>query len=764
MAATEHEVTAIIVPVRELVEFTAKRGDLDRRFTPAPTGQRGIAGHATVTGRRPDGYEREVALEGRHEELRVRGRADGYDAAGNELEEIKTHRGDSARIPDNHRALHWAQLKVYGALLCRARGLASITLTLVYFRIDDETETSTSEGHEAAVLFEYFEQQAASYLAWARQQQAHRLARNQAIEGLTFPHVEFNAGQRALAAAVYRATLNRQPLLAQAPTGIGKTLGTLFPALKACTRAPIDKLFFLTAKSPGRQVALDALALIQGDQPALRVLELVSRDKSCVHPDKECHGASCPLAQGFYDRLPAARAAAVSSAKLDQRSVQTVAAEHVVCPYYLSQELVRWADVVVGDYNYYFYAHALLHGLTVLNDWKISLLVDEAHNLVDRARDMYSATLDQRALQRARRAAPDELRASLNRVQRRWPAADPDAPDGYQALDTLPSALIDALSDFIAAASRLLGETGERLPFDLQQFFFDAIGLVRLAESFGPHSMVDLSRHSPDAFSTKPGSTLCIRNVVPAPFLGPRFAAAHGAALFSATLNPPDYYRQLLGLADDAPWLDIASPFSADQLSVQIASRISTRFDAREASLAPIVALIAAQYRRQPGNYLAFFSSFDYLDRVLARLIETHPDLPVWAQQRRMDEPARLAFLERFSATDQGIGFAVLGGVFSEGIDLPGARLIGAFVVTLGIPQINPVNEAMRARLETLFGAGYEYAYLYPGLRKVVQAAGRVIRHHSDRGTVVLVDRRYARADVQALLPAWWQLTALQRG
>ncbi len=752
--------STIRVPVRELVEFTAKHGDLDRRFTPAPTAQQGIAGHATVGARRDEHYEREVALEGRHQELLVRGRADGYDPDEQRLEEIKTHRGDPARIPDNHRALHWAQLKVYGALLCRARGLAAVTLTLVYFRIDNESETLLSERHEAAELDTWFEQQATIYLSWARQQQAHRLARNAAIEDFRFPHAEFNAGQRQLATAVYRAATQAKPLLAQAPTGIGKTLGTLFPALKACTRAPIDKLFFLTAKSPGRQVALDALATIQGEAATkpLRVLELQSRDKACVHPDKDCHGASCPLAQGFYDRLPEARAVAVRRAPLDRLQLAAIAAEHMLCPYYLGQELIRWADVVIGDYNYWFDAHAQLHGLTAINGWNVTVLVDEAHNLVERARDMYSASFDQQALLRARKVAPPELHKALDRLKRRWPALDPDADPDYQPLAELPSKLIDALADFIAAASALLGETGERFAVDLQQLFFDAIGFVRTAEAFGPHSMIDLSRDEGRDRAGKPLTTLCLRNLVPAPFLGPRFAAAHGTVLFSATLNPPDYYQNLLGLGETTPWLDIASPFEAAQLNVQIASRISTRFDEREASLAPIVALLARQYREQPGNYLAFFSSFDYLERVFAQLRHSHPELPVWVQQRRMDEGSRLAFIARFTTNSQGIGFAVLGGVFSEGIDLPGARLIGAFVVTLGIPQINPVNEAMRERLDALFGAGYEYAYLYPGLRKVVQAAGRVIRHRDDRGTVVLVDRRYARKDVQALLPAWWTL------
>ena len=251
---------------------------------------------------------------------------------------------------------------------------------------------------------------------------------------------------------------------------------------------------------------------------------------------------------------------------------------------------------------------------------------------------------------------------------------------------------------------------------------------------------------------------LALRNVVPAPFLAPRFEAAHGAVLFSATLNPPDYYRDLLGLPAATPWLDVPSPFTAGQLRVRIARHVTTRWDRRDASLAPIARLIAAQYAEAPGHYLAFFPSFDYLERAHAALRAGAPSLPLRVQSRQMDEAARQAFLDGFDAGGRGIAFAVLGGVFSEGIDLPGQRLVGAFVVTLGLPQVNPVNDAMQARMEALFGTGHAYAYLYPGLRKVVQAAGRVIRHRDDRGTVWLIDPRYARADVQALLPAWWAL------
>jgi Rad3-related DNA helicase len=226
--------------------------------------------------------------------------------------------------------------------------------------------------------------------------------------------------------------------------------------------------------------------------------------------------------------------------------------------------------------------------------------------------------------------------------------------------------------------------------------------------------------------------------------------------LFSATLSPRHYYADLLGLPADTAWIDVESPFKAEQLHVRIVDEISTRFVHRHASLEPIVELIARQYTQQPGNYLAFFSSFDYLQQVAQLLAEKHPTITLWQQSRGMAEAERQAFLDQFTEHSQGIGFAVLGGAFGEGIDLPGARLIGAFIATLGLPQLNPVNEQMKLRMGAIFGAGYDYTYLYPGIQKVVQAAGRVIRSQQDQGVVMLIDDRFGEARVRQLLPRWW--------
>ncbi|AWT10296.1 ATP-dependent DNA helicase [Stutzerimonas frequens] len=755
------------VAVRALCEFTAKVGDLDLRFTPSPTALEGIAGHAQVTARRGDGYEREIALEGQYGQLSVRGRADGYDPARNRLEEIKTFRGDLERQPANHRQLHWAQAKIYGWLLCQTRGLDELELALVYFDVTSHKETLFVERHTAAQLRVFFETQCQAFIDWAAQEMAHRAARDQALSALHFPHDEFRTGQRQLAEAVYKAACTGTTLMAQAPTGIGKTLGTLFPQLKAFPGQRLDKLFFLAAKTSGRRLALDALQTLQRNaKHGLRVLELVAREKSCEHPDKACHGESCPLARGFYDRLPAARAAALGQVLLDQAALREVALAHQVCPYYLSQELARWADVVVGDYNYYFDSSALLHGLTLANDWRICLLVDEAHNLIDRARGMYSAELDQRDFAGLASQAPAPLKRPLGRVQRCWNDLHREQLADYQVQPELPLKLLGALQQAVSAITDYLGEQPAGLNAELQRAYFDAMHFCRVAELFGEHSLFDISLLPATARNKARRSILCLRNVVPAPFLAPRLAQARSSVLFSATLSPRRFHADMLGLPAASAWIDVESPFQSRQLRVCLAEHVSTRYQHRQASLGAVVELIAHQYRERPGNYLAFFSSFDYLQQVTALLREQCPDVPFWEQTRGMQEEARNAFLDRFTEHSEGIGFAVLGGAFAEGIDLPGQRLIGAFVATLGLPQVNPVNEQFKLRLDELFGRGhgYDYTYLYPGLQKVVQAAGRVIRTQQDEGVVHLIDDRFGRPQVRRLLPGWWALSGSSGG
>ncbi|MEO5697676.1 MAG: ATP-dependent DNA helicase [Burkholderiaceae bacterium] len=485
------------------------------------------------------------------------------------------------------------------------------------------------------------------------------------------------------------------------------------------------------------------------------MVELVARDKACEHPDKACHGDSCPLARGFYDRLPAARAEALSQDRaLDQPALRTLALAHDICPYYLGQELTRWADVVVADYNHWFDTSAMLFAMTLAQEWKVALLIDEAHNLLERARRMYSAELERSVLSKVRRGAPVALTRAINRLARRWGELSPSVDNSQQLLSNVPLRFAAALQEAAAASTQHLAEHPTSVDQPLLDLHFELLRFARLLDSFGDHSIFEVTRQS----GTRRESMLAIRNIIPAPHLLRRFATAETAVLFSATLTPFTFHRDTLGLPADSAWLDVESPFDPRQLSIRIARHLSTRQRDRATSLAPLADLMAGQFDADPGNYLAFFSSFEYLEQAAACMAERHPGVPIWQQSRGMGIAARDAFLGRFREDSRGIGFAVLGGTFGEGIDLPGRRLIGAFVATLGLPPPDALNEHLRQRMQAAFGNGYDYTYLFPGIQKVVQAVGRVIRNPTDRGVVHLVDDRFGRHDVRRLFPRWWQI------
>lgn len=750
------------VAVRSLCEFAARGGDIDHRYTPAPSAEEGIAGHARVRARRGPHYRAELPLAGSCEGLVLSGRADGYDPLRKRLEEIKTHRGDLARLSTAQQALHWAQLRAYGALLCESEGLETVELALVYYDVGRDKETCLTEQADAATLWQGLETLCRTYRRWAEQEQAHRAERDAALAALRFPFDGFRAGQRALAETVYKSVCTGHHLLLEAPTGLGKTAGTLFPALMAMPRQGLDRLFYLTARTTGRRLALDGLTHICAAQARgvpLRVLELPAREHACEHPDLACHGESCPLAKGFFDRLGAARdTAAGEGGVLDRERLRDIALAHEICPYFLGQEMARWADVVVGDVNRFFDQQALLYALTQQNEWRVTLLVDEAHNLIDRARGMYSTEFTQQRLLAVKRRAPTQLKRPLGRLARRW--SDLVAREGLAEsdrendADTAPD-FIDLPDDLTAAALGLVSAVSDYLSeeaadVELQELLFETIRYLRLAECFGDHSVCELSRNG------RGRAAVAIRNLIPADFLAPRFASAQSSVLFSATLAPPHYRRDLLGLPPESLWQTIDSPFGAHQLQVRLETGISTRLADRVASVHPIIALMATHFRTRPGNYLAYFSSFAYLNAVYEAFVSETPQVSVWRQTPGMTPDERQAFIDRFQAGGSGIGFAVLGGAFAEGIDLPGERLIGAFIATLGLPPFDAWHEILRDRLQQRFGRGYDYAYLFPGLQKVAQAAGRVIRTPQDQGVIVLIDDRFARSEVRRLLPRWW--------
>ena len=399
-------------------------------------------------------------------------------------------------------------------------------------------------------------------------------------------------------------------------------------------------------------------------------------------------------------------------------------------------------------------------------DWKLAVLVDEAHNLVERARRMYSAELRISLIRTAAQVAPGAVRCALDALVTASEELVMATAAPFAVLDAVPDAYVQALQ----SAAGALSEHFNQHPLSvgaLLDFHFELQRFLKLVEALSDHSLFDVQTFVGARFGIdvdcKPqaggsDAALSVRNVVPACFLRQRFKALHSVTLFSATLSPPEYAIQLLGLPENTAWIDVPPAFPAEHLTVRVANGISTRFAHRERSLQRLVAVLAQQFDEHPGNYLAFFSSFDYLEKAAWLLAALRPDIPQWRQERRMSAGARADFLTRFRPDGQGVAFAVLGGVFAEGVDLPGSLLIGAFIATLGLPPVSATQDHIQARLDKLFGAGHGYADLVPAMQRVVQAAGRVLRTPEDRGWLWLLDDRYRRAEVIELLPPWWQL------
>jgi DNA excision repair protein ERCC-2 len=750
-----------VVAIKSLVEFAAKTGSIDRKFTPAPTGQEGIEGHQYVTANRPDDYQSEVSLSIQYDDIIFRGRADGYSLKTHCVEEIKTFYGDVQKIPENHTHLHWAQAKCYAWMLCENMQSDSINIALIYFNLGDQKEHRLEESWSAQELRLHFEGLALSYTTWQNNINQRLVQLESWIEDLQFPYETMHSSQRLMAEAVYKSAATGRVVLAEAPTGTGKTLAGLFPAIKAMTRTDVDKIFYLTAKTTAKQLALENIRLIASDshKVPLRTLELTAQEKSCLQPEQQCTGDSCRYAFDFYTKLPAAREVAYQYPVLDKNILTEIAHQFEICPFYLSMEMSRWVDLVVADVNYYFDGTPLLLGLTQEFHWHPYLLVDESHNLVERGRQMYSAELSRTQLLRAKKAAPASIKKPLAAINKHWlKLIKGSGHHEFSIIVALPEKWDLLLLEFTNKYIEFLQQHPDH-PVQhtlVHEFFFAALQFQKVFEAIGDDYCIDMRAQGEKA------EVLTLRNLIPARLLAQRTDFAQGACFFSATLQPAHYYQSLLGLPEDSVHIKVPSPFRPEQLHVKLASNLSTRFKDRTNAVEPICQLICNQILSQPGNAIAFFPSYDFLQKVEVLLQQkiVGKNIKLLTQSKRMNELDRLEFIESFSRHNNLLGLAVMGGVFSEGIDLTGDALKGVFIATLGLPQINPVNEHLRSVMQAQFQRGYDFTYTYPGIQKVIQAAGRVIRTQSDTGYLWLLDERFQQGDIKQLLPDWWDINS----
>ena len=756
---------SIRIAVRTLVDFVLRTGDIDLRFTGSERMLEGAQAHRRIQKAAGAPYRAEVTLsdtfEYRGVEITLEGRADGVidEPEKTVIDEIKSTTRPLDSITEDFNPLHWAQAECYAHMLARQKGLGFVTVQLTYCTPEGDAVRRMRRSFSAQELADFVTGLFDRYLVWAQYESDRVGRRDEAIRALAFPYREYRPGQRAMVAAVYRAIVGRAALFAQAPTGIGKTVSSLFPAIKAMGEGHVRKIFYLTAKTVTRTVAQDALRQMAGLAPDFKAVTLTAKDKVCPHPGTACNPDSCELAKGYYDRLGGALADILGRESLITReTIAAYAGRYGLCPFEFGLDISEWSDCIICDYNYVFDPIVYLRRFFQNGGDDYVFLTDEAHNLVDRAREMYSASLLKSAFLGIRRQYRDrdrrlaqaagDVNARLLALRRECEAA----PEGRRLVrQEADTDFLRSVGNFVRQAGRwLMLHPGEDAD-DLLEVYFDSLAFIRIASFYSERYVT---------FITADGPEVCFRLCCldPSENLAAVLASGRAAVFFSATLSPLPYFRNLLGGGSAGRLLSLPSPFEPRNLCLLVADGVSTRYRDRAGSIGAVARLIAEMAGARPGNYLVFFPSYQYMSDVYDAFAALCPQIKTIRQQPQMDEAAREDFLARFTdgPRETFAGFCVLGGIFSEGIDLPGDRLIGAAIVGVGLPQLSEPLNLIRRYYDRLGGQGYEYAYMYPGMNKVLQAAGRVIRSETDRGAVLLIDDRYTRGDYRALFPAHW--------
>ena len=761
--------TIITIAVRELVEFVLRGGSIDNRFGGLDRMAEGSRIHRRLQKAAGESYQAEVplSLESRCGALRllVEGRADGVytDGEGTVVDEIKTTGAPLELITEDFNPLHWAQAMCYAHMLCIREGWETMRVRLTYYQVDTDEIRRFIRAYTADELAAFYADLLERYRRWGERRQDWEGTRDASIKATAFPYPHYRPGQRRLAEAVYRTARDGGRLFCQAPTGIGKTISTLFPAIKAIGEGIADKIFYLTAKTITRQVAESACDAMRAGGLRLKTVTLTAKDKICFLERRNCNPDACPYADGHFDRVNGALEEMLEREEAFTREkVETYARRHRVCPFELALDLTLWCDVIIADYNYIFDPQVYLRRFFTGGPGPYVFLIDEAHNLVDRAREMYSAGLRKSDFLQMSRALgkKDKLRRSLAGINTAMIAMRKECGEAGCLRREEP------YREFHKQLARTAADCEEWLQQhphapeeeQLLNLYFGVLSFLRIAELYDERYITSVEAK---------GSEVALRLFCldPSYLLSKAMERGRASVLFSATLTPLDYFVSVLGGDESARRLTLASPFPAENLCLLVSDRISTKYKDRRESLGPVADQIALTVGAKRGNYLVYFPSYAYLQEVYEVFQERYPDIPTLVQRSGMEEEEREAFLERFQAggMDSLIGFCVLGGIYAEGIDLRGERLIGTVIVGVGLPQIGPEQDMIRDYYDRQGGRGFDYAYRYPGMNKVLQAAGRVIRDERDRGVVVLIDQRFTSPAYRPLFPEHWRHYAAVR-
>ena len=768
------------ISVRNLVEFILRSGDINvgsKGVRDTEAMQKGSKIHRKIQNAMGGDYRPEVSLaletpmerEGIEFALVVEGRADGIFTRDGRtvIDEIKGMYVDVLKLEEPF-LVHQAQAKCYGYIYALQNNLKEIEIQMTYCNLEEEDEKRFQEVFSFEALREWYEKLIDEYAKWAVWQLRWEDERNATIKAVDFPF-EYREGQKDLVTGVYKTILRKKKLYIEAPTGVGKTISTVFPAVKAMGEGLVEKIFYLTAKTITRTVAEEAFHILRDKGMQLKVVTLTAKEKICVLEKPDCNPVSCERAKGHYDRVnDAIYDMLVSEDEITRELIEEYALRYKVCPTEMALDVALWADAVIGDYNYAFDPKvALRRFFQSEKKHDYCFLVDEAHNLVERAREMYSATLVKddflavKKLVKVRSKKLDKKLSACNRklllLRKEWEEAK------ESGIEYNPNSLVDQFMIAVMNATTefdiFLNEYTDFPERDkVMDLYFDIFHFMNMYELMNDKYKIYLNEDEEGRFFVK------LQCMDPSDNLKVCLDKGRSAVFFSATFLPIQYYKEQLAGTEEDYAIYAPSPFDVSKRRIFVARDVSTKYTRRNyVEYEKVVRYIYEFVMRKVGNYLVFFPSYQYM-KIIFDLIEglewqnKFQDCEFIVQSNHMTEGEREDFLNSFEENPKKarIGFCVMGGIFSEGIDLKNDRLIGTVIVGTGLPMVCDDRELFRAYYEEREGKGFEYAYLYNGMNKVLQSAGRVIRTTDDIGVILLLDERFMQNQYTTLFPKEW--------
>lgn len=760
------EETIIRISVRSLVEFILREGDIDNRVSGSMEKDAMLLGgkiHRKIQSRMGTNYTAEVPLKIQMPcdgfVLQIEGRADGVlkDDGKVLIDEIKgilrSLEHLEAPVP-----VHLAQAKCYAYIYAVQNSLKCIDVQMTYCQMETEEIRRFCQKFEFQELQTWFQDLVTQYEKWAKFEIEWRNVRNDSIRQIEFPF-PYREGQRDLVVSVYRTILRKKKLFIQAPTGVGKTMATVFPAVRAVGEGLGEKIFYLTAKTITRTVAEQAFSLLKEKGLLYKTITLTAKEKICFCEEAECNPDACPYAKGHFDRVNDAVFDLIThSGDWSREVLEEQAKKHMVCPFEMSLDVSNWADAVICDYNYAFDPQAhLKRFFSESGKGEYLFLIDEAHNLVERGREMYSASLYKEDLLEVRKlvkAEDPKLAKGLSECNQQFLELKREC-EHYQILKSVSHIalklmnVLSKLEDYLEECKD--AEKKKRV----LDFYFAVRSFLNVHDIMDENYVIFSEMMEDGRFQIK---LFCVN---PAVNLQNYLEQGNSTIFFSATLLPVHYYKKLLGVEKDDYAVYAHSSFPQENKFLFIGTDVSTRYTRRgESTYQRFARYIAVMAEQKKGNYMAFFPSYRFLEEVHTCFLEcVDHEVDSICQVSYMDEEQREEFLEEFEQEREKslVAFCVMGGIFSEGIDLTDDKLIGAVIAGTGLPQVCTEREILKQYFNAADMDGFDYAYLYPGMNKVLQSAGRVIRTESDRGVILLLDDRFRAMRYREVFPREWQ-------